>query len=65
MNNWTCRVRFGYAHMVNNKYDEWKMYAIGGGANPTIFGEGNYHIGPDDASIKQVSKDIEKQYSLK
>ncbi|KAJ6769572.1 PECTATE LYASE 16-RELATED [Salix purpurea] len=38
------RVRFGYAHVANNRYDEWQMYAIGGSANPTIFSEGNYFI---------------------
>lgn len=49
-----CRVRFGYAHVANNRYDEWRMYAIGGSANPTIFSEGNYFIAPDDPSSKQV-----------
>ncbi|KAL5578776.1 hypothetical protein UlMin_011218 [Ulmus minor] len=38
------RVRFGYAHVANNRYDKWQMYAIGGSANPTIFSEGNYFI---------------------
>ncbi|KAM6602006.1 hypothetical protein CsatA_021615 [Cannabis sativa] len=38
------RVRFGYAHVANNRYDQWKMYAIGGSANPTIFSEGNYYV---------------------
>ncbi|CAN0852704.1 Putative pectate lyase 2 [Linum grandiflorum] len=50
------RVRFGYAHVVNNRYDEWQMYAIGGSANPTIFSEGNYFIAPDNPSAKQVTK---------
>ncbi|OMO64836.1 Pectate lyase/Amb allergen [Corchorus olitorius] len=50
------RVRFGYAHVVNNRYDEWKMYAIGGSANPTIFSEGNYFIAPDDQDSKEVTK---------
>ncbi|XP_021599937.1 putative pectate lyase 2 [Manihot esculenta] len=50
------RVRFGYAHVANNRYDEWRMYAIGGSANPTIFSEGNYFIAPDDPSSKQVTK---------
>ncbi|KAG6695331.1 hypothetical protein I3842_09G093300 [Carya illinoinensis] len=27
------RVRFGYAHVANNKYEEWLMYAVGGSAN--------------------------------
>ncbi|CAN1854408.1 Putative pectate lyase 2 [Linum perenne] len=50
------RVRFGYAHVVNNRYDEWQMYAIGGSANPTIFSQGNYFIAPDNPSAKQVTK---------
>lgn len=51
---WSCRVRFGYAHVVNNKYDEWKMYAIGGSANPTILSEGNFYVAPNDPNAKQV-----------
>lgn len=50
------RVRIGYAHVANNRYDEWKMYAIGGSANPTIFSEGNYFIAPDDPGSKEVTK---------
>ncbi|TKY72181.1 putative pectate lyase 2 [Spatholobus suberectus] len=50
------RVRFGYAHVVNNKYDGWKMYAIGGSSNPTILSEGNYYIAPNNPATKQVTK---------
>ncbi|KAK7262135.1 hypothetical protein RJT34_29696 [Clitoria ternatea] len=50
------RVRFGYAHVVNNQYDEWKMYAIGGSANPTILSEGNFFVAPNDPNAKQVTK---------
>ncbi|XP_050218872.1 putative pectate lyase 2 [Mercurialis annua] len=50
------RVRFGYAHVANNRYDEWQMYAIGGSANPTIFSEGNYFDASNDYSSKQVTK---------
>ncbi|KAM7269927.1 hypothetical protein ACFE04_029141 [Oxalis oulophora] len=50
------RVRFGYAHVANNRYDAWEMYAIGGSANPTIFSEGNYFIAPEKAFSKQVTK---------
>ncbi|KAB5533746.1 hypothetical protein DKX38_016832 [Salix brachista] len=49
------RVRFGYAHVANNRYDEWQMYAIGGSANPTIFSEGNYFIARSGNS-KEVTK---------
>ncbi|XP_023001281.1 probable pectate lyase 16 [Cucurbita maxima] len=50
------RVRFGYTHVANNRYDEWKMYAIGGSANPTIFSEGNYFVAPKNSNAKQVTK---------
>ncbi|KAK7412686.1 hypothetical protein VNO78_04238 [Psophocarpus tetragonolobus] len=50
------RVRFGYAHVVNNRYDEWLMYAIGGSADPTIFSDRNYFVASDDSAAKQVTK---------
>ncbi|XP_015063939.1 probable pectate lyase 16 [Solanum pennellii] len=50
------RVRHGYAHVANNYYDQWLMYAIGGSADPTIFSEGNYFIAPDKAYNKEVTK---------
>ncbi|KAA8515532.1 hypothetical protein F0562_018857 [Nyssa sinensis] len=49
-------VRLGYAHVANNKYDAWQMYAIGGSANPTIFSEGNYFMPPNKPDAKQVTK---------
>ena len=48
------RVRFGYAHAANNRYDKWQMYAIGGSAGSTIFSEGNYFIAPDIPYAKEV-----------
>ncbi|XP_077227800.1 pectin lyase-like superfamily protein [Tasmannia lanceolata] len=50
------RVRYGYAHVANNRYDEWEMYAIGGSSNPTILSEGNYFIAPNNPNAKQVTK---------
>ncbi|KAK4398921.1 putative pectate lyase 2 [Sesamum angolense] len=50
------RVRLGYAHVANNRYDQWEMYAIGGSADPTIFSEGNYFFAPNNPDIKQVTK---------
>ncbi|KAF5180340.1 Pectate lyase [Thalictrum thalictroides] len=50
------RVRNGYAHVANNRYEEWEMYAIGGSANPTILSEGNYFNAPQNPDIKQVTK---------
>ncbi|KAF3530323.1 hypothetical protein DY000_02037769 [Brassica cretica] len=48
------RVRRGYAHVANNRYDKWIMYAIGGSADPTIFSEGNYFIASDNSNSKEV-----------
>ncbi|XP_023646071.1 putative pectate lyase 2 isoform X2 [Capsella rubella] len=56
------RVRRGYAHVANNRYEKWQMYAIGGSADPTIFSEGNYFVAPDDSSKKQVTKRIDSGY---
>ncbi|XP_065879556.1 probable pectate lyase 16 [Euphorbia lathyris] len=50
------RVRYGYAHVANNRYEEWEMYAIGGSANPTILSEGNYFFAPNNYNVKQVTK---------
>ncbi|KAL1829847.1 hypothetical protein ACET3Z_008259 [Daucus carota] len=50
------RVRNGYAHVANNRYDQWIMYAIGGSANPTILSEGNYFLAPSDPTNKEVTK---------
>lgn len=40
--------------MVNNDFTEWKMYAIGGSANPTINSQGNRYIAPMDPDAKEV-----------
>ncbi|CAH9059273.1 unnamed protein product [Cuscuta europaea] len=50
------RVRLGYAHVANNRYSGWLMYAIGGSANPIIFSEGNYFMAPNKSDSKQVTK---------
>lgn len=47
-------MRFGYAHVANNWYNKWEMYAMGGSADPTIFSQGNYFMAPDDPFSKQV-----------
>ncbi|KAL6544552.1 hypothetical protein OROMI_023414 [Orobanche minor] len=50
------RCRHGYFHIVNNVYTGWKMYAIGGSANPTINSQGNVFIASDDDFTKEVTK---------
>ena len=48
------RVRFGYAHVVNNDYEPWGIYAIGGSMHPAIRSEGNRFLAPNDTFKKQV-----------
>ncbi|XXG39514.1 hypothetical protein AAC387_Pa01g0455 [Persea americana] len=38
------RARHGYVHVVNNLYEGWGMYAIGGSMNPSIKSESNVFI---------------------
>ncbi|XP_073110250.1 pectate lyase 1-like [Elaeis guineensis] len=38
------RIRHGYAHVVNNVYDGWGEYAIGGSMNASVLSEGNLFI---------------------
>ncbi|KAL5571063.1 hypothetical protein UlMin_020660 [Ulmus minor] len=38
------RVRFGYAHVVNNLYQKWAQYAIGGSMNPSVKSEANLFV---------------------
>ncbi|XP_043689355.1 putative pectate lyase 2 [Telopea speciosissima] len=52
------RIRFGYAHVVNNRYDQWGLYAIGGSSNPTILSQGNYFVASNNPGSKQVTKRI-------
>ena len=47
------RVRHGYAHIVNNFYQSWGDYAIGGSMNPGIRSEANLFVAPR-AGNKQV-----------
>ncbi|CAA0833088.1 Pectate lyase family protein [Striga hermonthica] len=49
------RVRWGFAHVVNNDYSHWKLYAIGGSAHPTIISQGN-RFKADDFQYKEVTK---------
>lgn len=50
-----CRCRNGVFHVVNNNYEGWGMYAIGGSAFPTINSEGNRFFAPDGSNMKEVS----------
>lgn len=48
------RCRFGLFQVVNNDYDKWGMYAIGGSSNPTILSQGNRFVAPDGPFVKNV-----------
>ncbi|GFS31255.1 pectin lyase-like superfamily protein [Actinidia rufa] len=50
------RCRHGYFHVVNNDYTHWKMYAIGGSANPTINSQDNRFFPPNFRFKKEVTK---------
>jgi pectate lyase len=41
-----CRIRYGYAHVVNNLYQGWMQYAIGGSMNPSVKSQANLFIAP-------------------
>ncbi|XP_042488178.1 putative pectate lyase 2 [Macadamia integrifolia] len=46
------RIRHGYAHVVNNLYQGWAQYAIGGSMNPSIRSESNLFIAPKTGNKK-------------
>lgn len=48
-------VRFGFVHVVNNDYTQWKSYAIGGADGATIISQGNRFVAADGA-CKEVTK---------
>lgn len=48
------RVRFGYAHVVNNLYQGWMQYAIGGSMNPSVKSQANLFIAPKSGN-KEVT----------
>ncbi|KDP41511.1 hypothetical protein JCGZ_15918 [Jatropha curcas] len=48
------RVRYGYAHVVNNFYQGWEQYAIGGSMNPSIKSEANCFV-PLKSGKKEVT----------
>ncbi|KAK9734657.1 hypothetical protein RND81_04G155100 [Saponaria officinalis] len=53
------RVRHGYAHVVNNLYLGWELYAIGGSMNPSIKSESNLFVAPSEN--KEVTRKIDKE----
>ncbi|KAI5356194.1 hypothetical protein L3X38_009089 [Prunus dulcis] len=49
------RIRYGYAHVVNNLYREWSQYAIGGSMNPSVKSEANLFIAPKSGNKKEIT----------
>ncbi|MBA0776204.1 hypothetical protein Gotri_011229 [Gossypium trilobum] len=49
------RCRFGFIHVVNNDYNHWFLYAIGGTSNPTIISQGNRYSAPGTFGAKDVT----------
>ncbi|GMH17440.1 hypothetical protein Nepgr_019281 [Nepenthes gracilis] len=50
------RVRWGYAHVVNNLYQGWALYAIGGSMNPSIKSEANLFVAPESGNKERTGK---------
>ncbi|GJN35163.1 hypothetical protein PR202_gb23909 [Eleusine coracana subsp. coracana] len=46
-------IRHGYAHVVNNFYDGWRDYAIGGSMGPSVKSQGNLFVacGEDNKKV--------------
>ncbi|XP_074296473.1 putative pectate lyase 4 [Silene latifolia] len=53
------RVRHGYAHVVNNLYLGWELYAIGGSMNPSIKSQSNLFVAP--TKNKEITREINKE----
>ncbi|WOL13065.1 putative pectate lyase 8 isoform X2 [Canna indica] len=50
------RCRRGFFHVINNDYTHWRMYAIGGSANPFIISQANRYVAPNNRYAKEVTK---------
>ncbi|XP_003571615.2 pectate lyase 1 [Brachypodium distachyon] len=54
------RIRHGYAHVVNNLYDGWRDYAIGGSMGPSVKSQGNLFIAsPGNAKVTRRMPPVE------
>ncbi|XP_024019802.1 probable pectate lyase 9 [Morus notabilis] len=50
------RLRHGYAHVVNNMYNGWGQYAIGGSMSPRVKSEANLFIAPKSGNKEVTSR---------
>ncbi|XP_023743177.1 pectate lyase 4 [Lactuca sativa] len=53
------RCRWGLTQVVNNDFEKWGEYAIGGSNEPTILSQGNKYVAPDGANYKEVTRRAE------
>lgn len=53
------RCRWGLTQVVNNDFERWGEYAIGGSNEPTILSQGNKYVAPDGANYKEVTRRAE------
>lgn len=51
-----CRIRHGCVHVLNNMYEGWGMYAIGGSEGPTIVSQGNVFTAPNGGNKEVCSR---------
>ncbi|KAJ4713715.1 Pectate lyase [Melia azedarach] len=57
------RVRHGFTHVVNNLYQGWTQYAIGGSMNPSIKSQSNLFIAPKSGN-KEVTWSLGDSWKL-
>ncbi|KNA08638.1 hypothetical protein SOVF_160850 [Spinacia oleracea] len=55
------RVRHGYAHVANNLYLGWEIYAIGGSMNPSVKSQSNLFVAPKTGSKEIIMSIIDKK----
>lgn len=58
------RCRLGFFHVVNNYYNQWEMYAVGGSAHPTIISQGNRYVASPVADPKHSNKEVTSDRTL-
>ncbi|MFQ6640623.1 hypothetical protein Gotur_016814 [Gossypium turneri] len=49
------RCRFGFIHVIDNDYNHWFLYTIGGTSHPTNINQGNGYSTRDTFGAKEVT----------
>ncbi|KAM7471019.1 hypothetical protein LguiA_009202 [Lonicera macranthoides] len=55
------RIRHGYAHVVNNLYQGWGLYAIGGSMNPSVKSQANLFIASESGNKEITWRQSDKK----